>query len=143
MSKKVVIDEQTKRFVREVFEWIQTTGVEKGYFSQNWKNDLVEYIYLEMLKEGKIVKKESIRRNINRMISYYYNTGAQARSGWLYLKYFEKLFDSLNEQIKLAEGEIAQYFLTTAEARLYRGEIAVLEDIPDFKTLTIIVYRTY
>lgn len=143
MPRKRLITEEEKKFVKEVFEWIQTTGIEKGYFSRKWKDDLVNYIYEEMLAEGREVKKASIRRNLNRMISYYYETGAQARSGKRYLQYIKKLFDKFNEELKLAGYEVAQYFLTTEEARLYRAEITVLVDMPDFKTKTITVYRGY
>jgi len=142
MPKEKFIDEQTKEFVKEVFEWIQTTGIENGFFSKNWKEDLINYIQKEMQKEGKIVKKESIRRNLNRMIAYYYETGSQARSGRKYLKYIENLFNEYKEVLVNTNYNIAQYFLTTEEARIYRGNIPVLIDLPDFDTKTITIWRS-
>lgn len=135
------IDPATRDFVREVFEWIKTTGVEQGYFRKDWKNHLVEIIQEEMRKEGIITKKESIRRNLNRMISFYYGTGAQARSGARYLKYLQRHFDTINVAFCDMGATIAQYFLTTEEARLYRGEITVLRDVPDFARKSIVIYR--
>lgn len=135
--------EWEKEFYKEVFEWIKVDGVERGYFNKNWKNDLIDYIYNEMAKEGKIVKKESIRRNINRMISYYYGTGAQARSGRRYLTYFERLFEEFKQDMLKIEAIKAHEFLTAQEAKIYIGEITVLRSLPDFKSKTISVYRLH
>lgn len=139
--KREIMAEDYKLFIREIFEWIKTTGVEKGFFKRDWKSDLISYIYEEMKAEGKEVKIESVRRNINRMLAYYYNTGAQARSGRVYLEYIRKLFIKFNEQILTGGGAPAKYFLSVEEARLYRGEITALLDLPDFMSRAITIYR--
>lgn len=137
------IDAETKEFVKEVFEWIKTSGVERGFIRKDWKGQLIDFIYEEMKREGREVKKESIRRNINRMIAFYYETGAQARSGKQYLKYLEKFITSIQESFELAGAMRAQYFLTLEEARLYVGEITVLYEFPSWKDKMFIVYRYY
>ncbi|MEM5867462.1 MAG: hypothetical protein QXG39_06050 [Candidatus Aenigmatarchaeota archaeon] len=139
--RREVITEDYKLFIREIFEWIKTTGVERGFFKRDWKSDLISYIYEEMRAEGKEIKIESVRRNINRMVAYYYNTGAQARSGRVYLEYIKKLFLKFNEQVILTGGTPAKYFLSVEEARLYRGEITALLDLPDFTSKAITIYR--
>lgn len=135
------IDAETREFVREMFEWIKTSGVELGYFRADWKNHLIDIIAEEMRKEGRVIKRESIRRNLNRMISYYYDTGAQARSGRVYLRYLQRHFDRICSDLCSVGAVVAQYFLSAAEARLYRGELRVLIDVPDFARKAIVVYR--
>ncbi|MEM3871824.1 MAG: hypothetical protein QXE05_04635 [Nitrososphaeria archaeon] len=142
MSKRG-IDAETKEFVKEVFEWIKTSGVERGFIRKDWKNHLIDIIAEEMKKEGKVVKRESIRRNLNRMIAFYYETGAQARSGKQYLKYLEKFITSIQESFELAGAMRAQYFLSLEDARLYVGDITVLYEMPSWRDKMFIVYRYY
>lgn len=144
MSKKrITITEEEKEFIREVFKWMQTTGIQKGFIRKDWKGQLIDFIYEEMKKEGKEVKRESIRRNINRMIAYYFETGAQARSGKQYLKYLEKFITSMQESFELAGAHRAQYFLTLEDAKIYTGDITVLFEMPSWKDKMIVVYRYY
>lgn len=144
MSKKrITITEEEKEFIREVFKWMQTTGIQKGFIRKDWKGQLIDFIYEEMKKEGKEVKRESIRRNINRMIAYYFETGTQARSGKQYLKYLEKFITSLQETFELAGAIKAQYFLSLEDAKLYVGDITVLYEMPSWRDKMIVVYRYY
>lgn len=141
MSKRMT--EEEKKFIREVFKWLETTGVERGFVRKDWKGQLIDYIYNEMRKEGKEVKKESVRRNVNRMLAFYFETGAQARSGRQYQKYLEKFITSIQEAFELAGAMRAQYFLTLEEARLYVGEITVLYEMPSWRDRMFIIYRYY
>ncbi|MGC9080053.1 MAG: hypothetical protein ACP5G1_04920, partial [Nanopusillaceae archaeon] len=92
MAKKEIIDLETKRFRKEFFEWIKNEGVKGGYIREDWKGELVDYIYERKQQEGEIVKKESIRRNINRMLAYYYEQGEQVRSERKYWRYIEEWY---------------------------------------------------
>lgn len=142
MAKKSISPEE-KEFIREVFEWIQTTAVERGHIPKDWKSYLVEYITSEMRKEGKEVKEASVRRNLNRMIAYYYDTGSQARSGAKYLSYIKNLVNNIKNTYSVAGGMPAQYFISAKEARMYAGEILALHPVPDFDTKMIQVIRFY
>lgn len=142
MSKRG-IDAETKEFVKEVFKWLETSGIEQGFVRRDWKGQLIDFIYEEMKREGREVKKESIRRNLNRMIAYYYESGSQARSGKLYLKYLEKFITSIQESFELVGAMRAQYFMTLEEAKLYKGEITVLYEMPSWRDKMFIVYRYY
>lgn len=133
-----------KEFGKEVFEWFKTVAVEDGIVSKKWKNDLIDYIYNKMIEEGKTVKKESIRRNLNRMIAYYYETGAQARSGRRYLNYIKSFLEEIKTTYYKADPglTIAKEFLTTEEAKLWRGELrSVLKIIPSIDDELILALR--
>ncbi|MGB9809316.1 MAG: hypothetical protein ACPLSA_04660, partial [Caldanaerobacter sp.] len=80
MARKEIIDVETKRFRRDFFEWVKNEGVKDGYVRSDWKSELIDYIYEKKQQEGEAVRKESIRRNINRMLAYYYEQGGQVRS---------------------------------------------------------------
>lgn len=142
MAKKIIITEEERKFWRDFFEWIQKEAIEEGIISENWKKDLIDYIYEEMKTEGKEVKKESIRRNLNRMIAFYYNTGAQARSGRKYKKYFEKWAKGIYEEyLSLPNVSIATSFIEIEHARDYKGDIAVLKIVPNLTEQTFDIIR--
>ncbi|MEM5882340.1 MAG: hypothetical protein QXS69_02670 [Candidatus Aenigmatarchaeota archaeon] len=142
MGRKPMSQEE-KEFWRETFIWFEKWGVERGFLTENWKKDLAKLIWTEMQKEGKEVKLQSVYRNLNRMISYYFDTGAQARSGRTYLPYIEKIVMRIYEDYFGAGGEIAKYFLTYEEAKLYQSDLSVLHIVPDPRTKTIVVIRYY
>ncbi len=149
MAKKTVISEETREFRKEFFEWLQTIGVEEGYIRKDWKSELIEYIWQKMKEEGKEVKKESIRRNLNRMIAFYYNTGAQARSGKLYWKYIESWYLENVKQVWETRMMIdlncslVAHFLKLEHAKDYKSEINVLFIVPNLETETIDIWRYY
>jgi len=149
VAKKTVISEETREFRKEFFEWLQTIGVEEGYIKKDWKSELIEYIQRKMAEEGKVVKKESIRRNLNRMLAYYYNTGAQARSGKKYWSYIESWYLENIKQVWetriMIDPNCAPVgsFLKLEHAKDYRGEINVLFIVPNLEEETIDIWRYY
>jgi hypothetical protein len=132
--------------IRDIFRLIQKEYIEYGDYSQNWKKQLAREIK-ELIKtyENREVKEESILRNINRMIAYYEQRTAQARSGKKYLKYLEII---LQERFNLAfeiafslGGGVAQRFLSLEDARIYVSDIAVLKIYFDPQTKLFVVLR--
>lgn len=118
--------------LRDVFNILQTEYVNYNEYSQAWKRELAREIKrLIELHENREVKEESILRNINRMIAYYEQTGAQARSGKKYLKYLEIIlqerFNFAYETAYSLGGGIAQRFMRLEDARLYVTDISVLK----------------
>ena len=149
MAKKNVITQEQKEFRKEFFEWLQSKHAEEYISANNWKEELIEYIYEQIKEEGKEVKKESIRRNLNRMLAFYFDTGAQARSGKRYWEYIERWY---NEKVKSRWEErmlidpnatIVAKFLKVEHAVDYKADIEVLYIVPDFETMTIDIYRYY
>jgi hypothetical protein len=118
--------------IRDLFELLRTEYVEYNEYSNMWKKELAKEIkQLIELYEHKEVKEESVLRNINRMLAYYEQRTAQARSGKRYLKYFEII---LQERFNLAYetalslgGGVAQRFMTLEDARVYQDDISVLK----------------
>jgi hypothetical protein len=114
--------------IRDMFEWIKTEGIAYEEYGTQWKKQLAgEIRELIRICENREVKFESVYRNINRMISYYYETGAQARSGRRYLKYLEIIFKERyqkNLAISQSLGQgIAQRFLSLEDARIYAQDV--------------------
>jgi len=144
MAKKRLITEEEKQFIRDIFKWFQQEAIKEGIVSRKWKDDLIDYIWEEMKAEGKEVKKASIRRNLNRMLAYYYNTGAQARSGKRYLKYIEKFLRHTYEQyLQLPNVSIAAHFLELEHARDYKADIEILKIVPNIEVKTFDIIRYY
>jgi len=142
MAKKRLITEEEKQFIKDVFEWLQNEAIREGIVSKRWKDDLIDYIYEEMKKEGKEVKKASIRRNINRMIAFYYDKGIQARSGKRYLKYIEGFIEDIYEDyLALPNTSIAAHFLELEHARDYKADIEVLKIVPNMQMKTFDILR--
>jgi hypothetical protein len=132
--------------IKDIFELIKTEYVNYGEYSQVWKRELAKEIkQLIELHEHKEVKEESVIRNINRMIAFYLETGAQARSGKRYLKYLEMIlqerFNFALETALSLGGGIAQRFLTIEDARLYVSDIQVLKIYFDPSTKLFVVLR--
>lgn len=138
MPKSPPISDEEKKFVKEIFDFFEYAE-QRGLIA-NWKKTLAEYIYSE---RGGNVKMSSIIRNINRMIAYYKETGAQARSGKEYLPYIYKYVDKLKNSFELMGATPTQYFVTVSDAKLYAGEIPVLHIFPDVETQSIVVLRYY
>ena len=144
MAKKRLITEEEKQSIKNIFEWFKTEAVKEGIISKKWKDDLIDYIYEEIKAEGKEVKKSSIRRNLNRMLAFYYETGAQARSGKRYLKYIEKFLRHTYEQyLQLPNVSIAAHFLEIEHARDYKADIEILKIVPNVQTKTFDIIRYY
>jgi len=142
MAKKRFITEEEKQFIKDIFEWFKTEAVKEGIISKKWKDDLIDYIYEEIKAGGKEVKKSSIRRNLNRMLAFYYETGAQARSGKRYLKYIEKFLRHTYEQyLQLPNVSIAAHFLELEHARDYKADIEVLKIVPNTEVKTFDIIR--
>lgn len=142
MAGKRIITEEEKKFVRDIFEWLKEEATREGIINRNWKEEMIDYIYEEMKKEGKEVKKASIRRNLNRMIAFYYETGAQARSGKRYLHYIEKYINNVYEEyLKLPNVSVAASFLEIEHARDYKGEIEVLKILPNMREKVFDIIR--
>ena len=142
MAKKRLITEEEKIFIRDIFEWFSNEAVKEGIVSRKWKDDLIDYIWEEMKREGKEVKKASVRRNINRMIAFYYDKGIQARSGKRYLKYIEKFLKSVYEEyLALPNVSIAAHFLEIEHARDYKADIEVLKIVPNTEVKTFDIIR--
>jgi len=142
MAKKRLITEEEKQFIRDIFSWLQTEAIKEGIVSKKWKDDLIDYIYEEMKREGKEVKKSSIRRNLNRMIAFYFETGVQARSGKRYLKYIERFIESTYEDyLALPNTSIAAHFLEIEHARDYKADIEVLKIVPNMQMRTFDILR--
>jgi hypothetical protein len=131
-----------------MFEWIRVEGVMYGEYSMQWKRDLAREIQ-EMIRiyEGREVKFESVYRNLNRMISYYDNTGAQARSGRKYLPYLENIFNRHYQRAltasRITGGGIAHRFLDLQSARIYASDIPVLKIYPHPDSRTFEILRIY
>jgi endonuclease IV len=134
--------------IRDVFDLIRNEYIKYGEYSENWKRELAREIkqVIELL-EDRTVKEESILRNINRMLAYYEQSGAQARSGQRYLKYLEIILqEKFDAAFALATfkgevGGIAQRFQTLEEARLYVEDIEVLKIYFDPHTKLFVVLR--
>jgi hypothetical protein len=132
--------------IKDVFELIKTEYVSYQEYSHMWKRELAKEIkQLIELHEHKEVKEESVLRNINRMIAYYTESGAQARSGKRYLKYLETIlqerFNFALETAYSLGGGIAQRFMTLEEARIYVSDIDVLKIFFDPQTKLFVVLR--
>jgi hypothetical protein len=133
--------------IKNMFDWIKTEGIAYEEYSTLWKKELAREIQeLIRIYEGREVKFESVYRNINRMISYYYETGAQARSGKRYLKYLEIIFKNAFERARdtaeiLGQG-IAQRFLTLEDARIYAEDVPnILKIYPDPESKLWVIMR--
>jgi hypothetical protein len=132
--------------IKDVFDLLQHEYIEYGEYSQAWKRELAREIKrLIELHENREVKEESILRNINRMIAYYQESGAQARSGKKYLKYLEMILqERFNTAFEVAfslGGGIAQRFLTLEDARIYVSDISVLKIYFDPSSKLFVVLR--
>jgi hypothetical protein len=133
--------------IKNVFDLIRNEYVNYGEYSQAWKRELAREIkYLIELYVHKEVKEDSVLRNLNRMIAYYEQTGAQSRSGKKYLKYLEMIlqerFNYAYETAYSLGGGIAQRFMTLEDARLYVSDIPVLKIYfnPDDKIFYVLRY---
>jgi hypothetical protein len=138
---------QDFEIIREIFDWIRNEGIAYEEYSMQWKKQLAEEIR-QMIEifENKKVKFESVYRNINRMISYYEQTGAQARSGKRYLRHLEFIMkEKFQRALTVAQmmgGGVAQRFLTIEDARAYAGDIPeVLKIYFDPETKLWVVLR--
>lgn len=133
--------------IRDIFDWIQKEALQYGDYSGKWKDELSEEIVEYYKQRGKVIKKESVKRNINRMIAYYFQTGSQARSGRRYLEAIsEILAKKYKKNLEIAwtsEGGIAQEFLILQDARLYVQDIPVLRTYFDPEKKTWVVLRIY
>ncbi|MGC9077123.1 MAG: hypothetical protein ACP5HT_07820, partial [Conexivisphaera sp.] len=107
------------------------------------------YIYERKQQEGEIVKKESIRRNINRMLAYYYEQGGQVRSGRKYWRYIEEWYKEkvVNEwETRKAYNPNTQRiarFQRLEHARDYAKNINALHIVPNVNQNVFYVYRYY
>jgi hypothetical protein len=135
------------QIIKDMIDWIRTEGIAYEEYGTQWKKQLAEEIQeLIYTHEGRKVKFESVYRNINRMISYYYETGAQARSGKRYLKYLEIIFKeryqmSLMISQSLGHG-IAQRFLSLEDARIYAEDVPnILKIYPDTESKLWVILR--
>ena len=132
--------------IRDIFDLIQHEYITYGEYSHSWKKQLANEIrQLILIYENKEVKIESIIRNINRMIAYYEQRTAQARSGRKYLKYLEMIlqerFNYAFETAFSLGGGIAQRFLTLEDARIYVSDIPVLRIYFDPSQKLFVVLR--
>lgn len=132
--------------IRDIFRLISKEYIDYGEYQQNWKKQLAKEIkQLIEIHEKKEVKEESVLRNINRMIAYYEQRTAQARSGKKYLKYLEMIlqerFNYAFETAFSLGGGIAQRFLTLEDARIYVSDIHVLKTYFDPTTKLFVVLR--
>jgi len=138
---------EDREIIKDMFEWLKKEAVEYEEYGMNWKKQLAEEIQELIYKhEGRKVKFESVYRNINRMISYYYETGAQARSGRRYLKYLEIIFREryqMSLMISQALGHgIAHRFLTLEDARVYAEDVPnILRIYPDPESKLWVILR--
>ena len=147
MKRKKLSQEEIE-FIREMFIWFEKRAYEQYFIeTPKWKDWLVEQLYKKFWDEGKNVKKESIRRNLNRMIAYYTGQSKQARSGIKYLPYIYEIIDEWKEQLEL-KGIRAKEFITVEEMEIlgyapHRDNFLnyILVSVPDRKSLTIVVYR--
>jgi len=119
---------EDRELIRDTLEWFNKDGQLYQEYSNRWKRELAEEIRtLIRYYENKEVKLESVIRNLNRMISYYYETGAQARSGKRYLKYLEIILKERFERAFTVAhalgGGVAQRFLTLEDARIYAEQV--------------------
>lgn len=135
-------------FIKNMFDWIQTEGIAYGEYGAQWKRQLAEEIQqLIYVHEGRQVKFESVYRNVNRMISYYYGTGAQARSGRRYLPYLENVFSQHYQRAltssRITGGGVAHRFLDLQSARIYASDIPVLKIYPHPDSRMFEVFRIY
>jgi len=135
------------QLIKDIFDWIKTEGTAYEEYGTQWKKQLAEEIReLIRIHENREVKFESVYRNINRMISYYEKTGAQARSGRRYLKYLEIIFReryqmSLIISQSLGHG-IAHRFLTLEDARIYAQDVPnILKIYPDPESKLWVILR--
>jgi hypothetical protein len=149
MAKKEIIDLETKRFRKDFFNWIGNEGVKGGYIREDWKGELVDYIYERKVQEGEVVKKESIRRKINRMLAFYNEQGGQVRSGRKYWRYIEEWFKEkvVNEwEVRKAYEPSTQRigrFRRLEHARDYAKNINALHIVPNINQNVFYVYRYY
>jgi hypothetical protein len=149
MAKKEIIDLETKRFRRDFFEWLKNEGVKGGYIKEDWKRELVDYIYEKKQQEGVTVKKESIRRNINRMLTYYYEQGGQVRSGRKYWRYIEGWYKEkvVNEwetrKVYDPNTQKIARFQRLEHARDYTKNINALHIVPNINQNVFYIYRYY
>ena len=119
-----------KDIIKDIFDWCADEGVRYAELQDPWKRTLAEEIRNRLLAEEIEVKPQSVYRNINRMISYYFETGAQARSGKRYLPHIEKWLRQMEMRVRemvyaMGGHEVAR-FKTLAEARAYVEGISVL-----------------
>jgi hypothetical protein len=149
MAKKEIIDIETKIFRRDFFEWIKGEGVREGYIGKNWKDELIDYIYEKKVEEGEPVKKESIRRNLNRMLAYYYEQGGQVRSGRKYWRYIEdwwreKVYNEWEtRRVYDPNTQRIGRFNRLEHARDYTKDVNVLYVVPNINQNVFYVYRFY
>jgi hypothetical protein len=133
--------------IRDMLNWIQQEGIAYEEYGTQWKKELAREIQeLIRIYENKKVKFESVYRNVNRMISYYYETGAQARSGKKYLKYLEIIFEEryqTNLMISQSLGHgIAHRFLSLEDARVYAEDVPnILKIYPDTESKLWVIMR--
>jgi hypothetical protein len=135
------------QIIKDMFDWIKTEGIAYEEYSTLWKKELAREIQeLIRIHEGREVKFESVYRNVNRMISYYYGTGAQARSGKRYLPYLEIIFKE-RYQMSLAISQslghgIAHRFLSLEDARIYAEDVPnILKIYPDPESKLWVILR--
>lgn len=107
-----------------------------GYF-QEIKPVLTEYIAKEL---G--IKKESARRNLNRMYNYYADTGRQARSGKEYIPIIQKFLQNMNNSIMANGGEFVGIFPSEMDAMMYKANLPVLH-IAYTEKFEPYIYRFY
>jgi hypothetical protein len=138
---------EDKELIKDMLNWIQKEGIEYEEYSTLWKKELAREIQeLIQIYENKKVKFESVYRNVNRMISYYYETGAQARSGRRYLKYLEIIFKERYQMSMLISQSlghgIAHRFLSLEDARVYAEDVPnILKIYPDPESKLWVILR--
>ncbi|MEM0468918.1 MAG: hypothetical protein QXV47_07315 [Fervidicoccaceae archaeon] len=129
---------------RDKLEWILTDAKQLGLL-RNPKRELIDYIQQMMALEGRQIKRDSIRRQLDRIIAHYMQTGAQARSGKTYMKYIDAFLKELHNKLP-ATGlvqHVAAEFLTLEDARIYAEGVPVLLPVPNPRTGLITVYRLH
>jgi anaerobic selenocysteine-containing dehydrogenase len=136
MGKKIVEPLLDPRedftIIRDALRLLREEYVIHNIIPEPWKDWLAAYIMDRMYtEEKKRVKYESVIRNINRMIAYYEQSGAQARSGKRYLRYIEDIFSEIylhaHQLAYSLGGGVANRFMTLEDAREYQAGISVLK----------------
>lgn len=130
-------------FLTNAINYIANPPQQLGRSYNEMRRALIDYVWERMRVEKPSLKRDSVRRNIDRIIAYYTEKGTQSRSGLKYAEHIKQFFREINIAVQTSQAStnIAAEFLTYDEAMLYSGDITVLIPVPDPDTETIRVYR--
>lgn len=131
-----------EQIIKQLITWILEDAQRQGLLT-NPRTQLINYIHNRILDEGRTIKRDSVRRQVDRIIAYYKGKASQSRRGTTYMQYIADFIKEIRFQVETcgAVENVAADFLELEQARIYAEDITVLTIVPDPDQGVFTVYR--